>query len=263
MLDKWLNRSPRAEDTFVGFRVEDLVELEACTEEMKKHLAELMRKSAINYQFLAELAEHLEWPTTAGIVASRMPTQNNTKRGRFGEVVGVALLQELMNYVNPVEKGHFSITSDQSPPGTDAVLLMLDGQSAVVTEVCFVESKLRTVRDANAAVEGATQLATDQEQDLPDMLLFVAARLYERGDPLFQPFAKYLGSRSTEHADSSRLLLFYDSSVWQERVLENLRDAEPKLGRFGVVVTCLPNLRDLVAEVFSAAGMTVEDDDGS
>ena len=110
---------------------------------VKDHLYELLQVSAVDPGFLGDLANRLGWEKTRAIVSQRLPSNSSARRGRFGEVVGVNMLHHFDGYVIPIEKAHFSITGGQSQPSTDAVLLRVGGNGAI-TEVCFVESKLRT-----------------------------------------------------------------------------------------------------------------------
>ena len=260
MLKQWLTVNQRARESFVRFRVEDVTEALVPSEEIKKYVSELIQQSCIDLAFLQDITQKLGWQKAETVVRQRLPQRLRAQRGRFGEVLGVFILRDLKGYVVPIEKAHFTITGGQSQPSTDAILLKVVGNS--VTEVCFVESKLRTRHDNFAAVEGAQQLLADYQKEIPDMLMFTASRLFERRDPLYVPFMDYLASRQDlRERDSFSLTLFYDTAAWSEQCLTNLSDDEPALARLEVMTIRLADLAELAQEVFGVLGMTVLDDE--
>jgi hypothetical protein len=261
VLNQWLQAAQRSSGGFTRFSVTDVTELEAPSDEVRDHLYELLQVSAVDPGFLADLANRLGWQKTEAIVSQRLPSNSRARRGRFGEVVGVNMLHQLDGYVIPIEKAHFSITGGQSQPSTDAVLLRVGGNNEI-TEVCFVESKLRTKADGMAGVEGVHQLIADYAKEIPDMLTFTAGRLYERGDPLYNPFMEYMSSRDQEQQkDTFRLLLFYDTSAWSEKCLTNIEDAEPDLSPVTVHAARITDLPELVSDLFGRCGRQVIDDE--
>jgi hypothetical protein len=260
MLREWLRCANRPTVTYSRFEVEDAAEASPPSDSVKTHLSDLIRDSSINPAFLEDVTRKLGWDKARLIIRQRLPRSLTLTRGRFGEVLGVFMLRDLMGYLVPIEKAHFTITGGQSQPSTDAVLLKVDGDS--VTEVCFVESKLRTRADNFAAVEGARQLRDDYKKEMPDMLLFTAARLHERADPLYAPLMRYMASRDdVRDRDSFRLLLFYDSTIWSEQCLTNLSDDEPEVSPLRVLVARLGELAGLVEETYSRVGLSVADDE--
>jgi hypothetical protein len=261
VLNQWLQAAQRSSGGFTRFGVTDVTELGAPSDAVKDHLYELLQVSAVDPGFLGDLANRLGWEKTTAIVSQRLPSNSSARRGRFGEVVGVNMLHQFDGYVIPIEKAHFSITGGQSQPSTDAVLLRV-GDNGAITEVCFVESKLRTRLDGMAGVEGVRQLKADYAKEIPDMLTFTASRLYERGDPLYYPFMEYMSSRDEEQQrDTFRLLLFYGTSAWSEKCLANIEDDEPDLSPVTVHAARIADLPDLVSDLFGRCGMQVIDDE--
>jgi hypothetical protein len=260
VLDQWLQPTDRPPEAFAHFRVVDITELDAPSAAVKDHLCDLLRESALDLEFLEDMTRRLGWAKAEAIVRQRLPANSTARRGRFGEVVGVFTLNQFNGYVVPIEKAHFAITGGQSQPSTDAVLLQVD--HGVVTEVCFVESKLRTRADNFAGVEGVQQLQADYTREIPDMLAFTAARLFDRGEPLYDAFMEYMGSREDERErDSFRLLLFYDVSAWSERCLTNLEEDSPTASPLTVHTTRVTGLAELVGELFDRVGVSVVDDE--
>jgi hypothetical protein len=209
------------------------------------------------------MAKYLGWEQVSKqIVATIMPGLPTAKRGEFGEVLFAAILEEFHDYKIPVPKLRFKITAGQSLPATDILALKVDEISAII-EVCFVESKLRTTSDNTAAVEGYKQLQSDYESKLPDILTFIAARLHERNDALFETFASYMRDRGdVTDKDNFRLGLCWERSEWHEKVLQNLQENGVDLPRLTVHVIGIDNLRQIIDELFAELGIEeVFDDD--
>jgi Cap4 SAVED domain len=259
LLDRWLASSHRPSDTYPSFDVVDMLEAAAPSAEVENHLCELIAQSAVDLDFLADVTRRLGWQRAEQAVGQRLPQNSRAQRGRFGEVLGVAVLEQLDGYVLPIQKAHFAITGGQSQPSTDAVLVKLD--SGAIVEVCFVESKLRSVRDRFAAVQGVRQLEADYAKEEHDMLLFTAARLYDMESALYDPLLEYMASRSEENIDSFRLMLCYDATVWTDDALNDLRDDEPTASPLTVHVARVAELRTLVETIFNRVGIAVDDDE--
>jgi hypothetical protein len=190
-----------------------------------------------------------------------MPTLESVRRGDFGEALASAMLEEFHGYAIPVPKLRFKTAGNQTLPATDTLALKLD-DSGLVEEACFVECKLRTVRDNRAAVDGYRQLLSDYENKLPEILVFVAHRLWEQRHSLFGAFASYLADR--DHGienDTFRLGLCYDTGKWDERALVDLEDSGVALPSLTAHVTRIDHLRALTDELFSELGMTGELED--
>lgn len=260
MLNHWLQAAQRPSGEFTGFSVVDVTEFAAPAAPVREHLAQILQVSAADGGFLEDLTRRLGWGKTEAIVSQRLTSNRNARRGRFGEVIGVSMLSEFDGYVIPIEKSHFMITGGQSQPSTDAVLFRLGGDA--ITEVCFVESKLRTRADGIAGVEGMRQLTADYAKQIPDMLTFIAARLYDQVSPLYDPFMEYMCSRDDERQrDAFRLLLFYDVSAWSERCLSNIEDDEPGVSPVTVHAVRVADLPELVNDAFVRCGVQVLDDE--
>jgi len=94
------------------------------------------------------------------------------------------------------------------------------------------------------------------------MLTFTAARLYDQGSPLYDPFMEYMRSRDDERQrDAFRLLLFYDVSAWSERCLANIEDDGPGVSPVTVHAVRVADLPGLVNDIFARCGVQVLDDE--
>jgi hypothetical protein len=195
------------------------------------------------------------------LVTTKLPRLKRLRRGDFGEAFAIGLLEEIDGYQIPVRKLYFKVTGSQSMPSTDALALKTNAAGRVA-EVCFVESKLRSGTDRDAAVHAAEQLAKDYAQRYPDLLRFVLERLSDLSSDLFKPFLEYTADR--EHGDSRDtfcVALHWEASKWEEVTLSNLQEYGPPLSPLTVRVVRIENLVDLVNKVFSQLGAPPADDD--
>jgi len=266
MLENWISWAKREPSGYRHLEVADSSQkVKELQEATKSELAELLLSIRFVPGFLEDMARDMGWGKVADLVKSLTPTHNTGKRGEFGEAMSYAILQEFHGLVVPVVKQQFKITRGQSLPGIDIIALKV-GDGSQIDEVCYVECKLRTIKDDSAATGGFEQLKTEYATRLPAMLTFVAQRLYERGDVLFEPFKLYLSDRSDNISkDKFVLSLCWDKDKWDETALTNLDekievDGEG-LNTLIVEVIRLQNLVALTDEVFTRIGVTEISDD--
>ena len=261
MLKEWLCWLERDPSPYSEFRVIDVTEIQPPTDVVINHIRDLLIHARLDPKFLQDAAKYLGWDKVQALAASSQPKGFRMRRGEFGEVLSSAMLQQFHGYTIPVQKLRFAISSDQSLPGTDVIVLRLDSQRKI-TEVGFVESKLRTGSDTGAAVQGYKQLKHDYEQQQSDMLHFVAQRLYERNDLLKDEFMKYMLDREDRRdRDSFQLFLIWEQPGWSETVLQNLEDNDVELDRLTLHVTLVQNLGQLTEKLFRSIGVDGAVDD--
>lgn len=255
MLAAWIGCRTRSPSKYRRFAVIDGLEKIPPSDEVKRHLSSLLQAARFDPDFIAALSRELGWMTVAEKVKNMTPRLVTNKRGRLGEALACGLLEQVHGFQIPVQKQRYIITRDQSLPGTDAIALRLNPEG-VITEVCFVESKLRTVADTAAALQGYDQLVRDYDDALPHMLLFVAERLRSEHHPLESAFFRYLRERSDEtDLDSFGLFLVWEKAKWSETALQNVEDSDPQLSPVHVHVVLIDGLAQLVDEVFELAGL--------
>ena len=262
MLNTWLNSNERIPCPYSQFKVTDVEQVSDLSPDTRSHLISLLSTERFDPELLKTMAQYLgRHQTKELIVKEQMPTNINTKRGDFGETLFNAILEQFHGYRIPVRKLRFKITANQTLPGTDSLAFRID-DTGLITEVCFVESKLRTSQDNMAAVNGYKQLQNNYESELPAILKFVAARLYDQKDSLFEAFMSYLGDRNdTRVKDKFRLSLCWEHLEWNETVLENLQDNGVALPELTLHVIRINNLRQITDELFAELGATVVSDE--
>ena len=260
MLKQWLQCKPRQPAPFPTFSVMDVAEHQLPADLVKAALARLLREERFDPQFLVAMARHLGRADLEQIIRTGLAHGQSARKGDFGEVLLGALLETFHGYTIPVRKMRSRVSGDQSQPRIDVVALRAD--NGRLTEVCLGESKLRTRADTGAAVAAHDQLAKERAEAFPDILVYVANRLFELQSPLFESFAAYLGDRAdTQQIESCAIGLTSDAAQWSESVLANLHDRGVEVPSLSVHVTSVQALDDLVSEVFALAGLRASADE--
>jgi hypothetical protein len=260
VIETWLNSTERAPNPYTQFRLLDVEEPAGLPEPVRDYVSELLRESRFDSGFLTAMAGVLGWERVRDSLASgAAPGSTSTRRGDFGEVLITALLEEVHGYVVPVRKLRFKVTRDQLLTGTDALAIRINNEGRV-TEVCFVESKLRTATrgevDRTLAVTGCQQLKKDYDSKLPDILQFIAQRLYETEDELFAAFGEYMRTRAdTTDLDTFCLGLVWDREEWEEQILQNLEDHTDVVPRLVVHAVRINNLGTVSDDMFARVGV--------
>jgi hypothetical protein len=246
---------------FVLFEIEEKAKLD---EEKKRHLIELVQKARCEPAVFDDFVKRHGWVKAQKMLAElKQPTNSKMRKGFFGEVLTCALLTEFFGYVIPFEKWRYAIVSNQSLPGTDAIAFKASKTS--ISEICFVESKTRTVKDNHAPVEGYRQLVKDHSKSIPDMVVFTLGRLADRSDPLYSAFSDYtFDRRNLSGMETFCLGLIWDSDSWNVEVLNSLEEEvdNSKYPRLVVDRVLIKNLTNEIHDLFEKIGIgELADDD--
>jgi len=260
VIETWLNSTERTPNPYAKFKLLDVEEPAGLRESVRDYVSELLRESRFDPGFLTAMAEVLGWEMVRDSLASgAAPESTSTRRGDFGEVLITALLEEVHGYIVPIRKLRYKVTRNQLLTGTDALAIKINNEGRV-TEVCFVESKLRTAtrsdKDRALAVAGCDQLKKDYESKLPDILQFVAQRLHETKDKMFESFVEYMRTRTdTTDLDTFCLGLVWDREEWEEQILQNLEDHTDVVPRLVVYAVRINNLGTVSDDMFARVGV--------
>lgn len=255
-LNLWLNHTSKDDSSFDHFVINYISEITRPTDKIKSGLASMMVSAWIDPDFITKICDDIGWPETKNFLSGVGPSGNAAKRGEFGEALTYELLENMLGFRVPVRKLRYKVTGGQSLPGTDILAVKLDEGS--ISEVCFIECKLRTVLDNQAALDAYNQLLGIRTQKYPDIVRFTANRLKDSGDRLFGSFMNYMLKHSgSVQIETFRVTLIYERSVWDINVIERLRDHSEKnrLGNTYVDVVSIDDLKDLVDSVFGSIGI--------
>jgi len=261
-LASWLGWEYRSPNSYTKFVIVEVRENGRISSRVKSSLAGLLSSARVDPRLIRIAVDRFGWQRVKTLLTNIQPMSATGKRGEFGEVLVAAILVAFLGYIVPVQKLRFAIMGEQSLPSTDIIAVKKGSKG--LTEVSFVESKLRTTGDTGAAVQAYEQLKQDYSEKVPDMVMFVVSRLYERGDPLFNDFLDYMFDRNdTAGKESFNIGLVWEQDNWTETVLQNLEDDIEDSNQLRIIVEIvrINDLRGLVDEAFQLIGVTKVLDD--
>ena len=256
MLNNWLVRQQRTPSGFDKFDVVDIGELAPPTDAVKIWLKDLLIDARVGSDFL-ESARNVLGSRMKLLLEAALPNMLTIKRGDFGEALVDAVCQEWHGYEIPVKKLRFALGG--SPRGTDNLAIRLNANLEIV-EVCYIESKLRSTTDNNAAKEAHAQLDKLLQTEMPIIHEFVLRVLYDQRSELFEPYLNYLKSRSETGGaqESFWIFLTYEKNRWSEVGLTNLEAEDIEVAPLSVKATRIENLVSLIDGLYNAIGFEAD-----
>ena len=255
-LDIWLGNEKR-ETELPDFTIFDVSEHSPITNITMRLLSTLVNEFLFEPQVLKDLRAVLGNKMRQALDAAT-PSTSSLRAGVFGEALSAELCERWHAYVVPLKR--LRITGG-SPPGTDLIALRV-GADDRLTEVCYIECKLRTTTDHGVAVDAYEQLGQVRQGHLPLVSLHLANYLLATGSPLYSSFMNYLTSRASQPAvDSYRIALTWEDSLWSETALTNLQDKSVELTPLSVDVIRIAKLRSLIETVYDSLGLEALNDD--
>lgn len=217
----------------------------------------------MSQELLDSAIELLPRSRLRAFVEARSPSTKILRRGVFGEVLAVRLLEEVHNHVVPIKKLRYRTASHDSPKATDVLAIKLDGSRAI-TSVAYVEAKFRSTRSrlGSLALDAHEQIRKDCSDEVPGIIAFAAQVLKERNDPLFESVMAYLRDRELLTIDTHHIFLIVDKSCWRDTDLDVLREHDTLLEPLDVHVVTIDSLCDTTDLVYQAVGyQTMPDED--
>ena len=263
MIKKWLRLNEDDSTDYDGLDVYYFDESTRPNKEIVRMLNDLILNTRYPDGFLENLARQYGTErVNEDIVKKSLPKYDLLRKGFFGESLIGDTLIHFFDYIIPVQKNQYAILANQTLPRTD--IIAFKGDEEEITEVCYVEVKYRTTRDTSSGVVGYEQLKKDFPKQVPELLSWILARLYEQGDPFFLPFREFIFDRK-DTGDLEKLLvgLVYDSDHWTETALTNLSTEVTKDEDSDVMVTVIRivELGKLTTEIFDNIGVIEVIDD--
>lgn len=254
MLSPWLSVQAR-DPQIAQFSAWDVAERSESGSQSAEVLAPAVQDHLISDQLLATAARLLPASTLQAFVEARLPGPKILRRGVFGEVLSVCLLEEFHGHVVPIKKLRYRTASHDSPKATDVLAIKLDDKG-VITEVAYLEAKVRTTRDriTQLAVTAHNQLQKDCEVEIPAIMGFAAQVLCDRDDPLLESIMGYLRRRDEEELDSHHIVIVVDKGCWRGTDLDALIEHESLLDPLDVHIVAIESLVDKVKLVYDLVG---------
>jgi hypothetical protein len=205
---------------------------------------ELLRDDASELG-LDDVAEYLENHILPG------KNRPETRVGNFGEVLGARYLIEFEDFWLPIYKLRYREKKDWAARLTDLCLIKRDRLPRPL--VCYGEVKTKSTGcNLELAVDGHESLAKDDALADPEILRFIRAMLYERGDFDEAFFFSEISFAKIEYDSRHDLFLVHDKDSWKDEVLDRLQvcELDGRLVGFSVKVVLISRLRRLIDSAY-------------
>ena len=136
-----------------------------------------------------------------------------------------------------------------SQHGIDVFALKIKEEE--ITEICFIESKVRTSKDLQILIKSLKQLDDYYKTRLTDWNSFCIQYLSSTNSQYFKPFKKYLKNRDNNNdIDSFKISLCINKEIWDDRILENFIDSGEDLQNLDIIIIRIKNLACLIKYIY-------------
>lgn len=254
-IHRWLESVARDPSPY-RFMVTDLTERRNPVPDIVGALAEIVARTKANLEVIEAMAGALG---RTDALARLQPGRVGIRRGDFGEAICCEILEATLGLTVPIRKLRYQTDPEQTMHGTDIVGFRFD-ESGTLSDLHFVECKLRTYRALAIGTEAHDQLAKDRSEGYADSLMFLADRISETDPQLFGSFQRYLASRDRIDRGSYGVMLVFDAEHWDEEILERVEEIQDQLTPLHTQVILVTSVRDLVDLVCECMGACVIDD---
>ena len=254
MLEEWLEYVQR-EDTSFRFKVNNINEKKnRDTDKINQIFGSIILDNIVGYDTAKKISESMGWnKTVEKLVSPRIPKTNNMKKGKFGEILESKILEEFFDFVIPIKKWKYAITSDQSLPSTDIVAIKKNDSG--VTEISFIESKLTTDNGTGPILKAYEQLVQDRDKGFSEILNFITCRLLDEKSSLAEMFIEY-GFKKDIQNDTYRIAVTCDTDKWNDRSLKLNTILKP-MSDLTIDVIRIKTLETIVNGVYEKKGWNV------
>ena len=236
------------------FKTIEYVETNSLNNSAVEFLSTLIRENTVDEEFLKYMQKKLKWDwgkIYATFVIESQPNHDNLKKGKFGEIFHGQILEEFYNYVIPIKKLQYQFTKDQSLTGTDMIAIKIKEEK--ITEICYVETKLRTSNDYSAISEAYKEIIQSKSSSMNSLLKFILKELYKTNKMLHSQLTEFISEMM--HDDKFRIGAIFEKKIWRQKYIEKLNDCMQKSDfDLTVDIVKINNLEELVNNSYKAIG---------
>lgn len=222
-------------------------------------MAALLAKSTVSQELLERMSRRRGWDENKArsrYIVDRQPTSDMLRKGKFGEVLHGAILEEFCGMTVICHRYRYSPSPNISPPGLDIIALVpqADGDGE---RIVFVETKLRLNAGARTLVNALTQLAREQGVDEPQSSKSTLQVLNVADPRLCERVLQAVDSEA--HKPHYRIEAVVEAKSWSDtglRQLKNIPDGMQDMC-LAVDVVKINALGDLIKESYVRVGRSV------
>lgn len=252
-MKKWLRRSVETKaHPFVVATYEEKVgwaDAEAASE-----MASALDESTASREFIEHASRRRGWDVDKArlvYIAEMQPDNISVKKGKFGEVLHGAILEQFWGVVVVSHRYRYSQDPNVSPHGPDIIALMpQDGGGN--ERIMYGETKLRTSADGSTLNNALAQLEKIQGGDKPLSLKSILQVLSDTDPQLFYRVAQAADNKTLD--PHYRIGAIFEANCWSDRQFQQIKDNRARRINLGVDVVKIGSLNDLIEESYSKVG---------
>ena len=218
-------------------------------------MAVLLDESTASPEFIERMSDRIGWDKAkarSSYIAEMQPTNDSVKKGKFGEVLHGAILEQFCGMVVVHHRHRYSPDPDTSPPGLDIIALKpRDGGSGEV--IVYAETKLRINADSGVIAKALGQLARTGGVNEPPSLKSTLQALSSADPLLLNRIIAAVDDR--ESKPHYRIGVVLETKHWSDSYLRRIKD-DPIVQRMDMAVDVvqIDALGDLIKESYANVG---------
>ena len=222
---------------------------------MASEMAALLSESTASHEFIERISRNKGWDenkSKAIYIAEMQPDNDNVKKGKFGEVLHGAILEQFCGMAVACHRYRHSPDPNVSPPGLD-IIALVPHDSGDGERIVYVETKIRLSADSGALVTALEQLAKTQSARRPPSLKSTMHVLSDANSPLFE---RVLRATDDEALDPHyRIGVIFEAEHWSDSQLQQIVNKRViQLMDLGVDVVKIRSLGCLIKESYAKVG---------
>ena len=252
-MKEWLSRSveSRAYPFVVATPVEKVGWANAGA---ASEMASALDDSTASVEFIERMSRRGGWDVDgarSAHIAEMQPDNDNVKKGKFGEVLHGAILEQFCGMVVICHRYRYSPDPNISPPGMDIIALVPQGAGGSERAV-YGETKLRTGADGNVLGKALGQLEKSQSDNDPPSLKSTLQALSDADPPLFDRVMQAAGDNAPD--PHYRIGVIFEARYWSDIQLGRIKSSRVRRINLEVDIVKIESLGGLIEESYSKVG---------
>lgn len=186
-------------------------------------------------------------------IVEMQPDNDNVKKGKFGEVLHGAILEQFCGMVVACHRYQYSPDPNVSPPGLDIIALAPhDGGKG--DRIVYAETKVRLNADGGALGKALGQLLKVRHKNLPGSLKTTMHALISTNPLLFERVVRATGVGAPN--PHYRIGAIFEAKIWSDSQLRQIVNKYDKqCMNLTVDVVKIDALESLIKESYDKVGV--------
>lgn len=217
-------------------------------------MASALDDSTASVEFIERMSRRMGWDADrarSAYIAEMQPDNDNVRKGKFGEVLHGAILEQFCGMVVICHRYRHSPDPNISPPGIDIIALAPQGVGGG-EGVVYGETKLRTSADGGVLGRALKQLEKLRGANEPPSLKSTLQALSDTNPLLFDRVMQAVGSKAPD--PHYRIGVIFEAKRWSDLQLRQINGTRARGMNLEVDVVKIESLGDLIEESYSKVG---------